>query len=274
METWPLLPLSIAMSLSKHFSLKLTLVTLTLLAALAVVPRERSLRQQYAMRRLGAEIDGSVGLGSQRLTSRLFFGSDDGDRLTGLVFKGVSFSSSDAALLKLFPNLSDVRLVNCPAPERSVEVLQEARPNLSFLTITDTRLSDLRSLASLYNLRILDLQNTTVSDDSLRPISELLYLTSLDLEDTQVRGPGLRALSGLPRLDHLDLQGCPIEDGGLEYLKSFPALRYLQLQGTKVSREAVERLREALPKCDIESDYGQPPQRQDEQAKVDPANLP
>lgn len=184
----------------RHFSLKLTFVAIALLAALVLVPRERSLRQQYAMRRLGARIGGSVGLGSQRFASRLFFGSDDGDRLTGLVFEGVALSSSDAALLKLFPNLSDVRLVSCPAPEKSIEVIQAGRPDLLFLTIIDSRLSDLRSLAPLYNLRMLDLENTTVTDDSLRPIGELLYLTSLDLEDTLVRVAGLQGISVLHRV--------------------------------------------------------------------------
>jgi len=244
------------MRLPKQFSLKALLLAIAALALLLALPRQRALRQQYALRRMGAEIGGGVGLESQNLASRLFFGNCDGDRATDLIFRDVALSDADAARLALFPRLDAIRLHNCPDPERTILVLHRAHLNLTWLTITDTHLTDLRDIADFYNLRILSLISTDTSDVSLSPIGELYYLSTLRLKEASIHGPGLTALQKLPCLKNLGLQGCPIDDSGLEYLKSgFPALRYLQLQRTKVSKYGVERLQQALQECQIESDY-------------------
>src|SRR5438046_944703 len=97
-----------AMSLLKRFSLKSLMIAMAALAVLLAVPRQRSLRQQYALRRMGAEVDGGVGLGSQGLASRLFFGDCDGDRAEGLIFRDVALSEPDATRLALFPLLERI----------------------------------------------------------------------------------------------------------------------------------------------------------------------
>jgi hypothetical protein len=242
--------------LRKQYSLKSLVLAIAVVAALLALPRERSLRQQFALRRMGAQIDGGVGFTSQNMPSRLFFGNRNGDGADALRFDGVSLSQTDAAQLALFPRLDKIRFYKCPDPKASISALA-AHPHLTWLTINDSPLSDLNAIAWFENLRVLDLAGTKISDDSLAAISELYYLFSLELKNTQISGTGLADLTNLPRLEHLDLRGCPIEDSGVECLKNFPALRYLQLEGTKVSREGVERLKIDLPRCQIESDYGE-----------------
>src|SRR5438552_3553963 len=111
------------MRLPVRFSLKSFMIIIAALCAALALPRERSLRQRYALRQMGAQIDGGVGLGSQNLASRLFFGNRDGDKADALRFDGVALSEADATRLALFPKLDTIRLHNCPDPDRSIAVL-------------------------------------------------------------------------------------------------------------------------------------------------------
>ena len=42
-----------------------------------------------------------------------------------------------------------------------------------------------------------------------------------------------------------------ITDAGLEYLKNLRNLRSVTMQGTKVTQAGVDKLKEALPECEI-----------------------
>jgi hypothetical protein len=245
----------VAIANNTPFRLKFVLLAIAGLAVLAVVPRERSLRQQYALRCLGAELDGGIGLGQQDLASRIFFGDRDGDKAEGLILRRVALSSDDAVRLRMFPLLERIRIFECPDPERSVAVIRDALPNLTWLEITNSPLSDLRDVGCFHRLMILDLTDTQASDEGLNAISQLRDLFSIHLDGASIHGPGLAVVSRLPKLRNLGLRRCPIDDRGLEYLKSFTALRYVQLQGTRITRAGLKQLREALPECRIETDY-------------------
>ena len=56
----------------------------------------------------------------------------------------------------------------------------------------------------------------------------------------------------MKKLSDLDLSQTRVTDAGLEYLKGHTTLRSLALYGTRVTREGERKLRQALPKCEIE----------------------
>ena len=88
--------------------------------------------------------------------------------------------------------------------------------------------ADLAALCELRSLRALDLSCTPVTDAGLATIAELRGLRVLDLNGTRVSDAGLRRLEALTGLRRLDLASCPgVTDAG------------------------VERLRKALPYCEV-----------------------
>jgi hypothetical protein len=96
------------------------------------------------------------------------------------------------------------------------------------------------------------------TDDDIAEYSKWLpMLRHLKLRDTHVTDKGLKYASGLARLEKLSLTGShAITDAGLAYLHGLRRLRDLGIRGTQVTDAGVERLQQALPKCEI--DYAPP----------------
>ena len=120
--------------------------------------------------------------------------------------------------------------------------------SLETLHLYDTQVSDLTPLAKLTNLRDVYLINTPVSD--LTPLAELTSLESLHLDRTQVSD--LTPLEGLTSLYELRLYDTPVNVSDLMPLARLKNLQQLYLHRTQVSEEHVEKLRRALPYCDID----------------------
>ncbi|MCH7871131.1 MAG: hypothetical protein IID33_05470 [Planctomycetes bacterium] len=55
----------------------------------------------------------------------------------------------------------------------------------------------------------------------------------------------------LANLTELTLNANPITDADLEHLKTLKRLKLLDVRGTKVTRQGVEAIKRALPKCRI-----------------------
>jgi serine/threonine protein kinase len=104
--------------------------------------------------------------------------------------------------------------------------------DLSGTAVTD---SELRELAPLKAVQVLNLKRTAVSDAGLKQIASLRNLRRLELANTQVTGTGLAELAPLKRLDTLRLERTPITDDGLTGLLALPGLGSLSLEGTAVS---------------------------------------
>jgi hypothetical protein len=97
----------------------------------------------------------------------------------------------------------------------------------------------------------LDLGRMPVEDAALAPIARLENLTRLHLEQTAVTDDGLSSLRGLAYLEYLNLYGTAVTDDGLQHLAGLPALRALYLWQTGVTDAGAERLRQALPRLDV-----------------------
>jgi Leucine-rich repeat (LRR) protein len=82
-------------------------------------------------------------------------------------------------------------------------------------------------------------------------------LWTLDLRGTQVTDAGLVDLARLKNLLWLDLSD-HITDAGLPKLESLANLSHLHLAKSKVTAEGVQKLKKALPKCEIEYEKRKP----------------
>ncbi|MDB5385802.1 MAG: inlA 2 [Planctomycetaceae bacterium] len=80
--------------------------------------------------------------------------------------------------------------------------------------------SDLRVLASIGNLKSLDLASTQITDAGLENVALIVKLSSLDLSHTSVTDAGLRSLSHLEKLARIDLVGTNVTAAGIDVLST------------------------------------------------------
>lgn len=119
---------------------------------------------------------------------------------------------------------------------------------LSGVTVTDAALS---SLAQLKKVTCLNLAKTSITDAALPAIARHTGLVQLHLELTKVTDAGLAHLKSLQGLEYLNLYGTAITDAGLSHLSGLTNLKNLYLWQSKVTPEGAKKLKQALPKADI-----------------------
>lgn len=141
--------------------------------------------------------------------------------------------------------------------------------------ISDTGLAHLSAVTTL---RVLDLQRTKITDDSLEWIgrqrhlqrlsihetaitdagishlADLKELTALNLSKTQVSDQGLVHLTGLKELVWLQLRNTVITDAGVKHLRQLTSLESLYFDSVKISKKTTADLQARLPKCKINPD--------------------
>jgi len=117
----------------------------------------------------------------------------------------------------------------------------------------------LQVLISLPNLKKLDLSGrqrtdsglwfVAVTDFALEPVATLRELRELNVSGTQVSSRGLSKLSALTKLEKLDLHGARrIADDAAGALAAFPALQWVDLKDTTFTAAGVAELRKANPR--------------------------
>jgi Leucine-rich repeat (LRR) protein len=94
-------------------------------------------------------------------------------------------------------------------------------------------------------------RNRKILDDDLRELLPLTNLHVLQLAETTITNQGVKHLGELASLTFLDLDHTQVTDAGLEHLHGLSKLQQLHLVGTKVTPEGVARLKAALPQCMI-----------------------
>jgi Leucine rich repeat len=138
--------------------------------------------------------------------------------------------------------------------------------NLWALDLHGTKAANMRDVAKLEQLRVLNLRYTRVDDGGVRQLAGLKKLRALSLEGLHgLTDAGLAELSGLTELRSLDLSnataltdlkplakmkhlqslaahGSPVTDAGLGGLADLTALRELDLSSTKVTGAGLKAL--------------------------------
>ncbi|TET22104.1 MAG: hypothetical protein E3J71_07280, partial [Candidatus Stahlbacteria bacterium] len=142
-------------------------------------------------------------------------------------------------------NLEEVAFADLSNPEEILTVIRVERQHMPelkrFPNLTAVRVSseiddaDLKHLAGLTNLRVLDLGATDITDAGLGHLSGLTNLRVLDLKDTDITDAGLAHLKGLKNLRELYLGWTKITGAGLRHLKGLTNLRVWDLSRTPIT---------------------------------------
>lgn len=98
--------------------------------------------------------------------------------------------------------------------------------------------------------RSLGLTDTSVGDAAL---SNLTHCKILSLEGTPVTSQGVKKLAESKSLTMLALHRTAVDDEAVPYLAQIKTLASLSVWETKISGEGLYTLRDALPKCEIET---------------------
>ncbi|KAM4705984.1 uncharacterized protein WCC33_010748 [Rhinophrynus dorsalis] len=129
--------------------------------------------------------------------------------------------------------------------ERTLSLLSQCTPDLKFLSIKHTQVSDISSLCGLKQLSCLHLDNTQVTERSLLAVTSLPALSTLTLSGAQSLSSDrvLELLSGLP-LTHLVLPGrLTLSDDGLSSLSGLRCLSELDLTDhTQITDRGVQHI--------------------------------
>lgn len=204
-------------------------------------------------------------VGCSRVNDDLFELLDELPRLEHLSFGGNKMSGSALPLLKALPALKEL----------SVAGQQRTDSGLWSVAVTDF---NVRHIAALSQLEVLDLGETNLTDRGASELAGLKNLHTLDLHGTRVASKGLAALADLPKLQHLklwkakgvndeaiavflkmqQLEALEIPEtsvtfAGLKELaeKADSRLKHLFLGGLDLTAEQVSTLRQAMPNCQI-----------------------
>ena len=128
----------------------------------------------------------------------------------------------------------------------SIEIGGEKfREDLTELDLSNRALTDISALALFKNLEIVNLRG-----NNLENISVLQWtrgITKLDLACNSISDP--TALTSLPYLETLDISGNKLSS--VDVFVTMTGLKELNLSGNNISPEQIERLRFALPGCNI-----------------------
>lgn len=125
--------------------------------------------------------------------------------------------------------------------------------------LTDTSLQFLRQMPQIEYLDVGGMQRTDsglwslqLTDAGMQAIGAVTELRELRLAGTAVNGRGLESLKPLAKLQRLNLQGCKrLRDDAAAVLVGFKQLRMLDLKDSSLTEQAVARIREGLPECEV-----------------------
>ena len=90
---------------------------------------------------------------------------------------------------------------------------------------------------------LINLSETTVSDQDLASMNRLSHLRCLYLDNTTIGDAGLARLTDLPMLEELYLDNANISDAGLTYLNRLEKLRWLELCRNEITDAGIANLK-------------------------------
>jgi hypothetical protein len=176
------------------------------------------------------------------------------------VLKGVELEDADVAHLAQLPGLANVFLDGCMALSDLALATLGVLPDLEVLYISGNGITDsgLAHLAGSPKLRELGL-DAPITGEGFRVLAPLATLTELHLPGcAEMTTDGVAALAALPELRRLCFYNCrTMDDAWLDALAGVRTLFHLTLfRCPGVTDEGVERLRSALPDCDVNRSNG------------------
>jgi hypothetical protein len=150
------------------------------------------------------------------------------------------------------PNLRWVTLTGETATDARLAAIHP--PRLRSLLLTETKITGtgLAHVAALKSLEQLYIRDQPIADADLKLLGALPQLEHLELSTTGTSDTGLKHIATLKKLTWLEIVDNPVTDTGLNHLVGLKELGMLKLTQTKVTKAGAQKLKQALPRCDIE----------------------
>ena len=150
-----------------------------------------------------------------------------------------------------------------PITREGLQRLASESPGVRHLDLSASRIvdEDLSPLASLRQIKAIDLSRTFINGHGLAHLMTSRSLRQLVLSNTQIDDSSLSIIKDWIYLEKLDLSNTLVTDQGLAELAQSRYLRELKLEGTKVTEAGAKLLRIALPDCTILATVGAGGQR-------------
>lgn len=180
------------------------------------------------------------------------------DGLQELYLAGTLVGDEDLAQVSLFPKLKKLRI------SKLSQVTGQGLSHVKQLTsLEDLDLSensslfdpDMVHLSEMKNLKRLNLWRVAITDAGVEPLAGLTKMEWLNLDNTQLSDVGLKYLKNMDQLTFLHLGSTAITNDGLSELAGLKSLRDLKVTRTAVTEEGVEKLKQELPKTEIQLKY-------------------
>jgi hypothetical protein len=129
----------------------------------------------------------------------------------------------------------------------------EAFVHVTAVNLAGRKVDDktLRSLADLIYCQHLALDYTKITDDGVAYLRSMRDLERVSLRFTDVTDRGAEYLVSLPKLTHALLMGTKISDAAVPILARNKNAKEIFIRWTRISNEGAERLRAALPDCQV-----------------------
>ena len=176
----------------------------------------------------------------------------------------LSFSDISDEILEPLKKLKSLKILSLSYSNVTGKAIRNvsALPHLLSLRLDGCKVTDddLNVLADMPQLVNLYLRETQVTDAGLPQIAKLSELVLLDLSSCDITDEGLRSLGQFKQLQHLWLSvtirykrdgKSRLTDASVGYLSTLTTLRDLQIGDSQVTEKGLARLRDALPKANI-----------------------
>lgn len=172
----------------------------------------------------------------------LLVGIDQLPNLSIVVLNNFCLGTDEFKLLSGIRGLQSLTFSDCRIGVGCIEVLRGSK-YLRKLNFKDCDLDDLSEVRQLQGLEEMLLPGLDLSKPgSLVPISQLKTMKILNLQDSSVTDQHLTELTKLKKLVRLNLCGCPITSEGCKTLAQIDSLEQLMLDYTKVGDEGLKYL--------------------------------
>ncbi len=201
---------------------------------------------------------------------------EDRKNLTHLIVSGTRVGDAGLAHFKDCKNLTSLEIQSTKVSDAGLAHFK-GRKNLTYLNLGGTKVTDagLAHFEDCKNLTHLNVADTRVGDAGVAHFEDCKSLTSLRLDGSQAGDAGLahfkdcKSLSGLhlggrkcsdaglahfkdcKSLKTLYLNHSSVSDASLEVLAGLPSLSSLEMRSIRISKHGYNRLKAAMPKCNI-----------------------
>jgi hypothetical protein len=165
----------------------------------------------------------------------------------------VAARDSDTASLGRFPLLRELRLVGLFS-DKTFRVLAKLAKLTKLRLIASSASSDALARLAKLPLRRLELPFLRTDAAGIAALARFERLRYLDLNRARVSTGALGKLSELKQVTHLVLDRCAeLDDSVVSKLAQLTQLVSLSVRNTKLSKDAVAKLRRALPRSTIDA---------------------